>query len=799
MTRHEINANSINKIWEHVAEFYNNIQTGININNAPPGGGKTTGFIQHIKKHSDIKYVYFSSNHEQLSRVGKELKKERLSFVHWEGFTRKCFRYPKTADSNKWSSDEKFVYRVYHSFPNCPRFICASCNKKGCDYQGQFKTDKKIVLSPLEFLLRKNIDDKFTEFWIDESVGKIVHFNWDFDFKKIISFLNSLENITGNKLKAKDKFINSFLKLHQHFLLQTSIIFTRPFEELLDFNDKKYRGEEWVSNGYLQNHSRVTHYAEIDMVKIFAYKKFRLEEKRFLLHPKLRNMIVDFATKGIRQTIENNNVDDIIDYFIDIENFYNIIDIIMRYDLAIGGCIVTENIEIIEDPSYVKKKVIIESCDSFERGFFEDKPYLFDKKTNRYFISSSGKEYSEGSNSLVRLKECWLTFGLPYMMTVFSIAEKKAVILMDATFNENIYNKIFYRYLNTKLDDSSSLDFNEQILDKIKISRKTSQVFNIQYSKHHDTSYPLESLESGAFLQINDQLKKIMSLLKKDGTVGAIMHKKFEEGFKLCKTNHFFNQRGTNKFKDDKTLIIIGTPYVPPYQLLFSYVLNFGKIPKDTSVIKDKQHNFQGYKDTFLQELLVYEVFNELYQAIHRCRPLLGDKKIICYCKLPEKIKDELTIKKMTFDNLYAELQGKKVYYQQHLDEVVKLIVNDNVTQNLIKNICNSNPKSKENYAIPLVIRLAKIMDLSSDDPEIIGQILLDALSPIKIKIVNLLKRTRYKRMGLTKLHSGTRSPRVVVNLCLWLLEKEDFVEIKVGGNKKEVILKKLAIENNVF
>ena len=85
----------------------------------------------------------------------------------------------------------------------------------------------------------------------------------------------------------------------------------------------------------------------------------------------------------------------------------------------------------------------------------------------------------------------------------------------------------------------------------------------------------MESLKDGGFENVYTNLKSILPELKNKGKIGAILHQKFERIFRLCNIkNHFYNQRGTNKFTKCSVLIIIGTPYVPPYQTLFSYVLN---------------------------------------------------------------------------------------------------------------------------------------------------------------------------------------------------------------------------------
>jgi len=791
MARHEKHDRNIQKIWIDVEDFYKGIQKGINVNNAQPGCGKTYGFTRYIQKYPNKRIAYFSSNHDQLSRVEKELNTLHISSVHWKGFTRLCLRYPKSSNPSKWTTDEKFVYNLYRSIPAAARFICVDCNNDKCQYQKQFGKRDKVVLSPLEFLFRSDIVDRFDNIWIDESVKKINCYNWDFSVSRFVSFEKALEDISKKPISKLRKYYRLFYKLHTELLVQTSIIFTRPEEELLNFNRESYSGEEWVNKGFLQNENIVTHYTELDLSKILRIDRLKENEKYYLLSPQPRYLIKKKIEKYVREAIKEKKIENIINSYIDLDNFFNFFDILIYNDACKGGCIVSERIEIVDNPSYIKLKDIIYNNDKYERGFIEDKPYFLDKKTGRYIISNIGKEYTAEDKILESKNDSWLTVGLPFMITVFKIAESKPIVLMDATFNKIIYDQHMYRYLNSKNIKEEDDVPQERFLNPPKIQNKNSILFKIIPAKGKDADYPMDSLKNGGFENIYNQLKPIRPELKNKGKIGAILHRKFEADFKLSEIkNHFFNQRGTNKFIEVMVLIVIGTPYVPPYQTLFSYVLNFGQIPKNTTIKKDTR--FQGYNDELLQQLLKVEVYDELYQGIHRCRPLLRDKIIICYCKLPEEIEFELTCKKLIFNEFCAELQGKKEYYQEYPSELIKLITNpnDKITINIINKICSSDPK--KNYYTPLVLRLHRLLGLPPEfDLESGEEILNNALSPIKIKIINLLKRAKYERMGVTKLHHGTKSPRAAVSLCLWLLEKEKLVEIKVAGNKKVVILKK--------
>jgi hypothetical protein len=279
-------------------------------------------------------------------------------------------------------------------------------------------------------------------------------------------------------------------------------------------------------------------------------------------------------------------------------------------------------------------------------------------------------------------------------------------------------------------------------------------------------------------------LKKI-----KDITIGAISKLEYEKDFsKICGkklTNHFFNQRGTNRFKEVDCLVVFGTPYLPHYQYIFSYVLNFGKMPDDLRV-KIEDNRFNGFYDSLMQDILKVEVHDELYQAIHRIRPLLGDKKIILYGRIPAEIKNELTIKTYKLEECMAELLGFKNYYLDHPKEMIKILDELTITTDFsgLKKLVLDNEfliTLKERWGITL-----------NDATDIID----NALSPIQTKILLLLKKTRYKEMAISKLYGHVNKQmgysRKITAIALAFLEKNGKVDIIREGSRKLVLLKKI-------
>ena len=350
---------SVERLRKSVEKFYGDLRVGINVNNAQPGGGKTYGFVQHVKKHPNRELIFFSSNHDHLDRLERDLK--NIPFIHWEGFARKCPRYPKTENRDKWKEDEGFVYEVYHRFVNGVSFLCRTCDKtKGCPYKKQFTKKTTVVLAPLEFIFRKNIVEKFDEIWIDESVRKVIGHNWDFSLERFKKFMKALEETNGGSITNLEEYCKTLTKLHKILIKKLSIIFTRPATELLKFDNgsnKLYKGKDWVDKGFLRNGNYVTHYAEINLLRKLL--KLNEYEKYFLLNAESRVAITSEINSIIREALNNGDFGLISESYVHLWSYFKFLDVLMYNDSDIGAVIVNEKIEILEDPSILKSKEVL--------------------------------------------------------------------------------------------------------------------------------------------------------------------------------------------------------------------------------------------------------------------------------------------------------------------------------------------------------------------------------------------------------------------------------------------------------
>lgn len=188
----------------------------------------------------------------------------------------------------------------------------------------------------------------------------------------------------------------------------------------------------------------------------------------------------------------------------------------------------------------------------------------------------------------------------------------------------------------------------ENHIGDIKLSNENSILYEIGTANYPRTT--VEENEDDIIEQIEQMIKNL------DGTSGIITFKKYERQLEsiVAETAHYFGQRGSEMDVDN--LVLLGTPYIPPHQIPYEYVLRFGEAPETTAIVRDENDSFIGYEDELLNEVLKIEVFDEVYHAIHRCRPFQHERQVFCYCRIPERVKSEMKYVKAGFHEVMSML-----------------------------------------------------------------------------------------------------------------------------------------------
>lgn len=316
-------------------------------------------------------------------------------------------------------------------------------------------------------------------------------------------------------------------------------------------------------------------------------------------------------------------------------------------------------------------------------NLFEIKKYLYYENASFYDIHEEG--YPE-----------------PLFYHILDISRQGIpVILLDASFDEDAVALLLWRYQieDEQIPRDTLINKDIEPFDDLKITIYESNLQNKELTIHRmdrenyyyrKTFFDYRKDENGktnAYLTENgktviEQLRKYIQRTKRKGySVGVITYmdicKEFEE---LTTTDYFGNLRGSNKIKDVDVLFIIGTPQNNKHDIttgynnlalfnhkaenigLKTYTTDNGKhfrIDNETGEIdpepleekKPNPHYDRLSDGEFLYSITDYDFNqseNEKYQAVHRARLFINDKIVYIFGDVPEKIREEFTMKTYT-------------------------------------------------------------------------------------------------------------------------------------------------------
>lgn len=307
----------------------------------------------------------------------------------------------------------------------------------------------------------------------------------------------------------------------------------------------------------------------------------------------------------------------------------------------------------------------------------------------------------------------------PLLYNVFDLARQEVpIIMLDASFDLKAYEVTLARYnFEHKLKPRDL--FINQPLGPLTDLQTMIYASNIQ--EQHKTIHRMDEsnyyyktglFNHGTITENGEKtVKELQSFIKrtkrKYKNIGLITHQALEPYFNI-ETEHFFNLRGSNKFKDVDVLFIVGTPQKPVQAILRDYnklchtKFNLNDIYKPVYRIKDGKNcinhkyndlldneyefwdcnNGRGYEEKKptpymikgdyesehpeksaqqgsegeidlelwykFSEYSMNQDESEKYQAIHRARPFNKDNPIIyVFGDIPEKIKEEFNVESL--------------------------------------------------------------------------------------------------------------------------------------------------------
>jgi len=311
-------------------------------------------------------------------------------------------------------------------------------------------------------------------------------------------------------------------------------------------------------------------------------------------------------------------------------------------------------------------------------GMMDDQTYYHRIDDKHYLKSTIGHSYS--SQKERERPDASITFGRSFYKNIFNLAKDKPVKLLDASYNETHFTKLYDEYG----DNIPVYHYKPEIKHNPKsvLYLVTTQKGRSNYSKATLGIRNKKVTKNGIYLQsLKPKMETLIKHLQKEGKrVGMITLQELVKDWTglLGKDMvlYFGNHRGTNLLETVDVLIILGTMFHPIKTILFDYVMAYHELPENIEAKFDGE-KFDGYQDYVLNEFFKIKVMEEMYQGEHRIRPLLHDKIIISLSRLSEKIRDnqEFTIKEMPLNKVFAEVVDARRYYHKYRDEALEIIV----------------------------------------------------------------------------------------------------------------------------
>jgi len=236
----------------------------------------------------------------------------------------------------------------------------------------------------------------------------------------------------------------------------------------------------------------------------------------------------------------------------------------------------------------------------------------------------------------------------------------KPVIVLDGTGKPELYSRIFKREVLLYSPD-------------VRIRNEVIQVYSAGNSK--------TTLRHEPAFKKNAEL--IKELVKKEPKSLIVCKKEFARKFKRIiqtgelppevKLANFWGSRGSNEFEECNQVIVLGTPYPRHYDVVHMagaicydepgvFDTSFGSIERAydfkfrDGVARGKK--FRGFREPLLQMIHDTLCHDEIFQSIHRIRPILNStKRIVLLTDYP--VKGIPPNRLLTRNKLMDELTGR--------------------------------------------------------------------------------------------------------------------------------------------
>ena len=253
-------------------------------------------------------------------------------------------------------------------------------------------------------------------------------------------------------------------------------------------------------------------------------------------------------------------------------------------------------------------------------------------------------------------------FSIPLLMPVFQLALEKGrrVVVMGAQINKP-FLEMEIKCFQKEYGYPITLQYQRMKLNSL----PNSVVYRVRSEKYPHAWYPTTTsiVKSRATrVHLKQHIETILLNQEKELknlTVGIIKPKNspltdflttLVESYCRVLSLDFGNLRGSNKLEYCDLLIIVGTYNVNITALQKDFVKFFHRNPWTIEAVKQFDGGYKYVGDSDLENFRSMVEDYEMYQAIHRVRPALQQKKVYVFGLVPREIYEEFKVEDLTFE-----------------------------------------------------------------------------------------------------------------------------------------------------
>ncbi|AFV24597.1 hypothetical protein Mpsy_2393 [Methanolobus psychrophilus R15] len=582
-----------------------------------PGFGKTKKAIDEITKNPDDYYIYITSSHRLLAETEKNILKENpdAKCLIIEGFKRSC-HILQDEKNHDYERVLRFYNQNVHPANICIRMGC----KNRCKYKeqwSQIRDDKgnlcTNILCTLNHMSLFDFRD-FKKVFIDESINANGRYEYRYNHPFAVWALKKLEpNLKQNFYYM---ILEALQKKHGKIILKYYELLDKM---VFDYNKAICKIYKEETDNKLINKLIKVRFSQIGLYLVYRQREFENNLR------KVQNKYNPFP--------KHNN----------------------EKDINKSECYRNEALDKkVIGYTYIPP-ILTEFAEDEDRADY-DKAFSDDSKKNAITVT-------DALNILNKLKED----EIEHCMKIAETANTISISWHQLAMYKQLFEGNDITYMDTTLQFTKS-SFIQEIKDFQEIFPEYKQILTYSYTeeKNKNSVVKINFRQGNYKTHIEKYIEKLKPKIKKiidnhralhpDDKICILTFKKLitndetADPYKMYKfmgidAYWFGGAGGVNAFKGYKKLIVVGTPMPPEdwYQKTWETLYGDAPFPENTDIVDNGMWMLP--EDEKLSQMFKETWFGEIYNAVHRVRPLQNDTTIHWFGKnLPEQIVNELSV-----------------------------------------------------------------------------------------------------------------------------------------------------------